>query len=248
MSNRGGHKVAYTPWLEPTVVATFISSGFAYILYKRKQFSEVITRERINYIKHLREHAIGFCEQLDAKECNSAKLTNHYYALQFLFNPTTPSNYWDKEIVELLDHLYKNHENKQTAEFRVHLDKFIRCLQADLGLEWHGFYKESIQGQLSQKKKEELRFKFFKNYRNNQNSSTLPMKKYLIYKIFAYVFCTIGIIATAYVISLLLMDLQKSLLFGISACIFLWAYFFYSLSEKNENDEEWRQMQSSDNS
>ena len=76
-------------------------------------------------------------------------------------NPTKPDAYMDKEVVEMLTHLYKNKINLEEKE----IENFIALMQANISLEWIGTSSESRKGTLSDNEKESIRLKCYKDYK-----------------------------------------------------------------------------------
>ena len=162
-ANYGGVKCEIT---FTTILVAIISAGATMWWNKRKQFSDSITSERINYLQQLRENAVGFCELLTKGDTDKPSLEHYYYTLLFLHDPTKPSDHWDKNVVRLIKYLYDNRKNANKKDFQDKLNEFVVCMQAALALEWHGMCDECIKGVLSKQEKEELRQEFFRNYKN----------------------------------------------------------------------------------
>lgn len=100
-----------------------------------------------------------------SKEKQEPTLTHYYYALLFSFNPTKSSGYWDRTITHQLKDLYENKDKADSEYFQNNLKVFISCMQANLNLEWHGIHNESVKGKLSNEEKDELRYSFYREYR-----------------------------------------------------------------------------------
>jgi len=160
------------PLLPDEKLDSIISGGIAVVVsvivscwtVSRKQFADTITKERLNFIKEWRECTTYFCLKLKGanKSVPDEKtLDYYYYKLLLMCNPTKPDAYMDKEVVEMLTHLYKNKINLEEKE----IENFIALMQANISLEWIGTSSESRKGTLSDNEKESIRLKCYKDYK-----------------------------------------------------------------------------------
>ena len=146
------------------LIGTFVT----YWKFKRQQFTDTITKERLNFIKDWRECATCFCGLLTLKnkytEIGSFEghtLEYYYYKLLLMCNFTRAESYMDIEVVNLLNQLYR--DKGKVSD--VQLKKFVALMQANIFLEWKGTGRESQKGQLSEEEKGNLRFDSFENYK-----------------------------------------------------------------------------------
>lgn len=154
------------------VVAAVVSAIVSYWTFKRQQFNDTITKERLNFIKDWRECATCFCVLLKKKKLKESTdfdnstwqpLEYYYYKLLLMCNSTRPESYVDIEVVNLLNQLYQD-KGKVSDE---QLEKFVALMQANISLEWKGTNLESRKGQLSEGEKEEIRMKCFSDYKRS---------------------------------------------------------------------------------
>ena len=167
------------------LIGTFVN----YWSIKRKQFSTLVTSERLRFVKEWREYSARFCELLgDGKRNkNNKTIGYYYYKLIFMCNPTKPESYIDKEVVRLLEQLYtlnqklclgnKQGENEQDKNQKIENEqdikmqelkrlqkRFVTLMQSNIAIEWHGITAESRKGHLSDEHKEDLRQEHYKDY------------------------------------------------------------------------------------
>lgn len=146
---------------------------------KRKQFSKLVTSERLQFVKEWRECSARFCELLGEgkQNANNETIDYYYYKLIFMCNPTKPESYIDKEVVRLLEQLYtlnqklclgnkqgENEQDKKMQELKRMQKRFVTLMQANIAIEWHGITAESRKGHLSDEHKEDLRQEHYKDY------------------------------------------------------------------------------------
>ena len=154
------------------LIGTFVN----YWSNKRKQFSDLVTSERLQFVKEWRECSAKFCELLGdcEKKENEDKIDYYYYKLVFMCNPTKPESYIDKDLVGLLEQIYilyqelKNdtceEKDKKKQQLKLIQKRFVALMQANIAIEWHGITAESRKGKLSDEQKEDLRMEHYKNY------------------------------------------------------------------------------------
>lgn len=161
-----------------TSILAIIGTVVSYIKFKRKQFTDTITKERIDFIKEWRECATCFCELLTTP--NTTKQTDgqvnnkdntekqaltkeyYYYKLLLMCNATKPEAYFDEEITLKLERLY---DQSRTGKVEAQeIKEFIALMQSNISVEWQGAMFESQKGNLSAEDKEKLREENFKNY------------------------------------------------------------------------------------
>lgn len=150
------------------IIAAIVSAIVSYWIFKRQQFNDTITKERLNFIKDWRECAACFCgllalknESFEVDEFEGHKLEYYYYKLLLMCNSTKPESYVDIEVVKQLNLLYQAKGKVSDAQ----LKKFVALMQANIFLEWKGTGRESQKGQLSEEEKGNLRFDSFENYK-----------------------------------------------------------------------------------
>ena len=163
-----------------TSLIALIGTIVTYWSFKRKQFSDLVTAERLRFVKEWREYSARFCELLtDSKENVSGSkkecsIEYYYYKLIFMCNPTKPESYLDQEVVGLLEQLYALYEeirkneckekDKLEQELKLKRNQFVALIQANIAVEWQGITAESRKGKLSDEQKEDLRQEHYKNY------------------------------------------------------------------------------------
>lgn len=163
-----------------TSLIALIGTIVTYWSFKRKQFSDLVTAERLRFVKEWREYSARFCELLtDSKENISeskkeCSIEYYYYKLIFMCNPTKPESYLDQEVVGLLEQLYALYEeirmneckekDKLEQELKLKRNQFVALIQANIAVEWQGITAESRKGILSDEQKEDLRQEHYKNY------------------------------------------------------------------------------------
>ena len=152
------------------IIAAVVSAIVSYWIFKRQQFNDTITKERLNFIKDWRECAACFCgllalknESFKVDEFEGHKLEYYYYKLLLMCNSTKPESYVDIEVVKQLNLLYQAKGKVSNEQF----DKIVALMQANLAIEWKGTNLESRKGQLSEKEKENLRMNVYKDYLND---------------------------------------------------------------------------------
>ena len=143
---------------------------------KRKQFSHLVTSERLQFVKEWRECSARFCELLGdcGKKKNKDKIDYYYYKMIFMCNPTKPEAYIDKELVGLLEQIYILYQelnnntceekDKKKQQLKLMQKRFVALMQANIAIEWHGITAESRKGHLSDEHKEDLRQEHYKDY------------------------------------------------------------------------------------
>lgn len=111
---------------------------------KRKQFSGLVTSERLRFIKEWRECSAKFCELLGdcGKKKNKDKIDYYYYKMIFMCNPTKPEAYIDKELVGLLEQLYILYQelndntceekDKKKQQLKLMQKRFVALMQANI--------------------------------------------------------------------------------------------------------------------
>lgn len=159
--------------MNATVVAAFVSSIFtlcgglfAYWKFRRQQFTDTITKERLNFIKEWRECAAHFCTLLSPEiykyenAYEQYPLEYYFYKLLLLCDSTKSNSYMDIDVVNQVTHLYeeRNHVNKDE------LYRFLALMQANISLEWKGATKESSKGNISEDEKEQIRQECYCSY------------------------------------------------------------------------------------
>lgn len=149
-----------------TSVLTFLGVIVTYWQFRRKQFTDTITKERLNFIKEWRECAARFCTLLSPEINKNADKENsleyYFYKLLLLCDSTKSSSYMDIDVVNQVTHLYaeRNHVNKDD------IYRFLALMQANISLEWKGATKESSKGLLSEEEKDRIRQECYCSYQN----------------------------------------------------------------------------------
>lgn len=153
-------------------IVALIGTFVTYWKFRRQQFNDTITKERLNFIKDWRECAACFCgllalknESFKVDEFEGHKLEYYYYKLLLMCNSTKPESYVDIEVVKQLNLLYQAKGKVRNEQ----LEKFVALMQANLAIEWKGTNLESRKGQLSEKEKEKLRLDSFECYKKWEN-------------------------------------------------------------------------------
>lgn len=168
-----------------TGIVALIGTIVTYLSFKRKLFYDLITAERLGFVKEWREYSARFCELLTdsngnkPKESQKYSIEYYYYKLIFMCNPTKQEAYIDQEVVGLLEQLYtlykeiRNNECKEKDKLEQELKQkkkqFIALIQANIAIEWHGITDESRKGKLSDEQKEDLRQEHYKSYLESIN-------------------------------------------------------------------------------
>lgn len=154
------------------IIGVVVSAIVSYCIFKRQQFNDTITKERLNFIKDWRECAACFCgllalknESFKVDEFEGHKLEYYYYKLLLMCNSTKPESYVDIEVVKQLNQLYQAKGKVSNEQF----EKFVALMQANLAIEWKGTNLESRKGQLPEKEKEKLRLDSFECYKKWEN-------------------------------------------------------------------------------
>ena len=172
-SNETTNNTAITVSIVTSTVA-LIGTIINYLTFKRKQFTDMITKARLNFIKDWRESATCFCVLLtlknENKQCKNNVIDGHpleyyYYKLLLMCNSNKQEPYVDIEIVNLLNKLYKDKDKVSDEQIRT----FVALMQANITIEWKGMNLESLKGQLSSKDKEYLRINIYKDYLKRKN-------------------------------------------------------------------------------
>jgi len=139
------------------------------ISYKNSRktiFINSVTASRIKWIDNLRENASVLCgiiynyniSDLSDNERNIIRkeVDKLNYLIKLQLNA---SAHIDSEIIILIDEILKLTDRKDTKgalELKETLDKFVSKTQTLLKFEWERVKKESIKGNLSEKKKKKL--------------------------------------------------------------------------------------------
>ena len=131
----------------------------------KKTFIDVITQERLEYVKNLRNHISRFCSIASRNTLDiSEELLIEKYAIQLLLNPEYEE--WDGEIIRLTNDISKSIDSDERLK---KIDLLVLISQFLFKLEWDGITLESRKGIVSQTKKEELRARNFENYKFYKN-------------------------------------------------------------------------------
>lgn len=172
------------------LLGVLIGAFVTYWSTKRKHFSDLITKERLDFIKEWRECSARFCELLTIDNLQSSKeveespenkvhtcdnsIEYYYYKLILMCNSTKPESYIDQEVIAILELLYNQHQellkatssDKEDIKSKLCLaqKQFLALMQATIAIEWHGVTAESRIGILSDDQKEDLRQEHYKNY------------------------------------------------------------------------------------
>lgn len=172
------------------LLGVLIGAFVTYWSTKRKHFSDLITKERLDFIKEWRECSARFCELLTIDNLQSSKeveespenkvhtcdnsIEYYYYKLILMCNSTKPESYIDQEVIAILELLYNQHQellkatssDKEDIKSKLCLaqKQFLALMQATIAIEWHGVTVESRIGMLSDDQKEDLRQEHYKNY------------------------------------------------------------------------------------
>lgn len=145
------------------IITVLITSYFGLWQYCKQRFSSVVTEGRKEYLKTFRDVSANFCYITDLR-VNSDNLENirlqkeYAYQLKLLLNPIEYPDWWDGEIVEMIDSLI-NIPEKET------LKKLVALLQASCDIEWKGITKEGIKGKLTSKRKRKLKKDIYQEYK-----------------------------------------------------------------------------------
>ena len=169
-----------------TAVVALIGTIVNYWSFKRKQYSNLVTAERLRFVKDWRECSARFCELLiEPKECTHREgqknsIEYYYYKLVFMCNPTKPESYVDIEVVSLLEQLYvlyeEIHKNdckekeKKEQELMQKKKQFVALIQTNIAIEWQGITAESRKGKLSEEQKEDIRQEHYMYYLNRMKT------------------------------------------------------------------------------
>jgi len=233
-------------------IVALIGTFVTYWKFKRQQFTDTITKERLNFIKDWREYATCFCALLALKnesfkvdEFEGHKLEYYYYKLLLMCNSTRPESYVDIEVVNLLNQLY--HDKGKVSDEQ--LEKFVALMQANISLEWKGTDLESRNGQLSEEEKEKIRFDCFENYkkwlsmkvnkeRKNEKEQKVSLN-FLVWSLVFYCLSVIGIIIGGGIIANDSFGFWlKNIAISLLAIIFLFMGLYFSLRRKERQREE----------
>lgn len=145
-----------------TSFLTFLGILLAYWQFRRKQFTDTITKERLNFIKEWRDCAICLCTLLSGNSLNQDNkstgqpLDYFYYKLLLMCNSNKKDAYVDNSVVKMLKKLREDYKNKQRVD-ETELDDFVALMQANIEIEWKGTELESRKGKLTAEQKESLR-------------------------------------------------------------------------------------------
>lgn len=141
--------------LSSAVISAVVSGVFSYVLYRNRRFNETVTQKRIEYLVDMRNTSAELCSLVtNGNLKNKEKKDFLYYKLRLMLNPSAKCAYWDETVVQRLDKMYKNGTD---------IDAFVRAIQANLNLEWHGLMMEGTKGKLSKRDKESLRLEKYKD-------------------------------------------------------------------------------------
>lgn len=152
-----------------TSLLTFLGVVVTYWQFRRKQFTDTITKERLNFIKEWRECATCLCTLLSGCSLNQDdKLTKqpigyYYYKLLLMCNSNKIDAYVDNCVVGMLKKLYADYNNNKQID-ENELDDFVALMQANIAIEWKGTELESLKGRLSTEQKENIRQEYFFAY------------------------------------------------------------------------------------
>lgn len=158
-----------------TSLVTFLGVLIAYWQFRRKQFTDTITKERLNFIKVWRESAICFCVLISGNSLNQEdgglakrSVDYYYYKLLLMCNSNKKDAYVDRCVVKMLKKLYEDYKNKQRVDEKE-LDDFVALMQANIAIEWKGTELESRKGRLTIEQKDNIRKECFFAYEGYLN-------------------------------------------------------------------------------
>lgn len=141
--------------LSSVVVSALISSIVSLINNQKKRFNETVTQKRIEYLVDMRNTSAELCSLVvNENSINKEKKDFLYYKLCLMLNPSAKGAYWDEDLIQRLDKMYKTGTD---------VNVFVRAMQANLSLEWHGLMREGKKGKLSKRDKESLRLEKYKD-------------------------------------------------------------------------------------
>lgn len=149
---------------------------------KKNTFINTVTTLRKEYTVKLRELTAEFCSiatlliennensnRVKEQAKYENKLIELSYQLKTMMNPAGYIDWWDHEAILLIDKIV---ENKNKCD----IETLIALMQSWFALEWHGVTDEGKYGNLNSKQKNELRKKYYSEYKNylnkRQNTST----------------------------------------------------------------------------
>ena len=137
-----------------TIIAAIIAAFIALWKYKKIRFSESVTNARKDYLKTFREYSAEFCH-LTNKRINGDvdnetfnKQMEYAYKLKMMLNPIDYVDWWDGELIKLIDNLLVSPQIKG-------LNQLTAFLQSSCILEWKGITEEGVSGVLEEKDKRE---------------------------------------------------------------------------------------------
>lgn len=145
-------------------LAIIIAAVIALWQYKRVRFFESVTNSRKEYLKTFRDYSVEFCRLTDYLIKNKeiidkewAKQIEYAYKLKMMLNPFDYAEWWDGEIMRLMDNLLMCPNDKE-------LRQLTALLQSACILEWKGITKEGTSGVIGEKAKEKLRIENYEKY------------------------------------------------------------------------------------
>ncbi len=143
-------------FIAPAVVAAIVAGIVSLMTERRKTFADTVTKVRNDYIKELRQTAAEICATSSCNKQEEVKDDTDYYKLLFMLNPNKSDAAWEADIIRRLKEL----RMAGAGDREEKLERFVRVMQADLALEWHGMMAEANKGNLNEDEKQKMRADF----------------------------------------------------------------------------------------
>lgn len=145
-----------------TFVGVIISAIFGLRQYRKARFTDSVIKSRKEYLTSFREESAKFCiltDKIINRRCmeDVNKQLESAYRLKLMLNPFDYVDWWDGEIIKIIDDLISNPQKEK-------LQLLTAYLQASCILEWKGITKEGINGIQKKKTKDKLRRDYYNKY------------------------------------------------------------------------------------
>ena len=145
-----------------TFAGVIISAAFGMWQYRKTRFSDSVIKSRKEYLKAFREESARFCISteriINGREFEDVRTQlDSAYKLKLMLNPFDYVDWWDGEIIKIIDELVLTPTTNR-------LQQLLALLQASCIVEWKGITIEGISGIQGKRSKEKLRNEVYDKY------------------------------------------------------------------------------------
>lgn len=147
------------------LVTSIVTLVFNWYSNRKKDYINLITQERLNYIILLRQHFVDFATKVECIPGDyispyvKSEILRHKYEIFMKLNPKYKK--WDKDIMGKIEQILieksKVERDKQLKDMVMHAQFLFK-------LEWEGLNEEAKKGHLNQLDKYLLREKMYAEY------------------------------------------------------------------------------------